>query len=60
VAYINFVDIVFPSNMGGRTPKPLIQEVIRKYPQGKSRDQIAKETGIGAGTVSGIIKEFQG
>jgi hypothetical protein len=30
-------------------------EVIRKWLRGCSRDDIAKDSGIGAGTVSGII-----
>jgi hypothetical protein len=43
--------------MGGNIPRPIKVEVIRKWLQGKSRDQIAKEVGIGAGTVSSIINE---
>lgn len=43
--------------MGGNIPRPIKVEVNRKWPQGKSRDQIAKEVGIGAGTVSSIINE---
>jgi hypothetical protein len=34
-------------------------EVIRNWLQGKTRDQIAYEVHIGAGTVSGIIKEYR-
>ena len=43
--------------MGGNIPRPIKVEVNRKWLQGKSRDQIAKEVGIGAGTVSSIINE---
>ncbi|MBV9175557.1 MAG: hypothetical protein JO297_00815 [Nitrososphaeraceae archaeon] len=43
--------------MGGNIPKPIKVNVLRKWLQGKSRDQIAKEEGIGAGTVSSIINE---
>jgi transposase len=32
------------------------QQVIKQWFQGSSRDQIAKDNGIGAGTVSAIIK----
>ena len=43
--------------MGSKIPRPVRLEVIRKWLQGQSRDQIANEVGIGAGTVSGIVKE---
>jgi hypothetical protein len=43
--------------MGGNIPRPIKIEVIKKWLQGKSRDQIAKEEGIGSGTVSNIINE---
>jgi hypothetical protein len=43
--------------MGAKIPRPIKLDVIRKWLEGKSRDQIAKEVGIGAGTVSGIINE---
>jgi len=43
--------------MGGYIPRTIKIDVIRKWLQGKSRDQIAKEVGIGAGTVSGIFNE---
>jgi len=42
---------------GGNIPRPIKLEVIKKWLQGKSRDQIAKEEGIGTGTVSSIIYE---
>ena len=41
--------------MGGRIPQPIKMEVIRKWLHGYSRDEIAKDSGIGTGTVSGII-----
>jgi hypothetical protein len=43
--------------MGAKIPSPIKAEVIRKWLQGISRDQIANEAHLGAGTVSGIIKE---
>ncbi|MPZ06031.1 MAG: hypothetical protein GEU26_06365 [Nitrososphaeraceae archaeon] len=43
--------------MGGKIPRPLWLEVIRKWLQGYSRDEIVRDTSIGAGTVSGIIKQ---
>lgn len=43
--------------MGTKTPLPIKKEVIRLWLKGNSRDQIAREIGIGAGTVSLIIKE---
>src|SRR5690349_6461602 len=45
--------------MGSKIPKPIKLDVIRKWLEGKSRNKIAKEVGIGAGTVSGIIEEFR-
>jgi CENP-B N-terminal DNA-binding domain len=45
--------------MGSKIPKPIKLEVIRKWLVGKSRNKIAKEIGIGAGTVSSIIQEFR-
>lgn len=45
--------------MGTKIPRELRLEVLRKWLQGKSRDQIANEVGIGAGTVSSIIKEYR-
>jgi len=43
--------------MGANIPSPIKVEVIRKWLAGKSRDKIAQELGIGAGTVSSILKE---
>jgi transcriptional regulator with XRE-family HTH domain len=43
--------------MGAKVPNPIKVEVIRKWLEGKSREQIVKEVGIGAGTVSSILKE---
>lgn len=43
--------------MGGKTPQPVRLDVIRGWLQGHSRDGIAKEVKIGAGTVSGILKQ---
>ena len=45
--------------MGAKVPRVLRVEVIRKWLQGETRDRIANEVGIGAGTVSGIIKEYK-
>jgi transposase len=43
--------------MGAKIPSPIKAEIIRKWLQGISRDQIANEAQIGTGTVSGIINE---
>jgi transcriptional regulator with XRE-family HTH domain len=43
--------------MGGNIPRPIKIEVIKKWLQGKSRNQIAEEEGIGTGTVSSITNE---
>lgn len=45
--------------MGGKIPQPVRLEVIRKWLQGYSRDQIAKDTKIGAATVSGIVLQYR-
>ena len=43
--------------MEPRVPKSIKQQVIKQWLQGTSRDQIAKDNGISAGTVSAIIKD---
>ena len=43
--------------MDAKIPKSIRQQVIKQWLQGTSRDQIAKDNGIGAGTVSSIIKD---
>ena len=45
--------------MGGKIPREITLQVIRKWLEGKSRDLIAHQLHIGAGTVSGVIKEFR-
>ena len=45
--------------MGGKIPREIRLQGIRKWLEGKSRDLIAYQLHIGAGTVSGIIKEFR-
>jgi len=45
--------------MGGKIPREIRLQVIRKWLEGKSRDLIAYQLHIGDGTVSGIIKEFR-
>lgn len=45
--------------MGGKIPQPVRLEVIRKWLQGYSRDRIAKDTRIGAATVSGIVQQYR-
>jgi transcriptional regulator with XRE-family HTH domain len=40
-------------------PKSIKQPVIKQWLQGMSRDQIAKDNDIGAGTVSAIIKDVK-
>ena len=54
-----FFNIISKGFMGGNILRPMKVDVLRKWLQGKSRDQIAKEEGIGAGTVSSIIKEYR-
>ncbi len=43
--------------MLSKFPKTIREQVIKQWLQGMSRDQVAKVNGIGAGTVSAIIKE---
>jgi transcriptional regulator with XRE-family HTH domain len=43
--------------MKPKVPQYIKQQVIRQWLQGISRDQIAKDNGIGTGTVSAIIKD---
>jgi hypothetical protein len=45
--------------MGAKVPREIRVEVIRKWLQGITRDMIANEVCIGAGTVSGIIGEYK-
>jgi len=45
--------------MGSKIPREIRLEVIRKWLEGKTRDLIAYELEIGAGTVSGIVKEYR-
>jgi hypothetical protein len=40
-------------------PKGLRDRVIREYLKGKSRNEIAKLTGLGAGTVTNIIQDWR-
>lgn len=43
--------------MGGKIPKNIKEKVIRQWLQGWTRERIARENDIGAGTVTAIIKE---
>jgi len=43
--------------MPASIPSTIKVQVIRKWLEGKSRDKIAEEVGIGAGTASSILKE---
>ena len=45
--------------MGSKIPREIRLQVIRKWLEGKTRDQIAGELEIGSGTVSEIIKEYR-
>jgi hypothetical protein len=45
--------------MGARIPREIRLDVMRKWLQGLSRDQIASEVRIGSGTVSAIVKEYR-
>jgi hypothetical protein len=42
--------------MGSRIPKSIQEKVIRKWLEGKTRDEIAQECKISAGSVSGIVQ----
>ena len=46
--------------MGGIVPRKIKEKVILQWIMGLSREKIARENGIGAGTVSTIIKEARG
>jgi hypothetical protein len=43
--------------MPAKIPKSIRERVIKQWLQGTSRDQIAKDNDVGAGTVSSIIKD---
>src|SRR5919199_2199444 len=43
--------------MRPKVPKSIRERVIKQWLLGMSRDQIAKDNGIGTGTVSAIIKD---
>jgi hypothetical protein len=43
--------------MGGRVPLTIRRQVIKQWLDGHSRDKIAKDSDIGAGTVTAIIKQ---
>ena len=45
--------------MGSKIPREIRLEVIRRWLEGKTRDLIAGELEIGAGTVSEIVKEYR-
>ena len=45
--------------MGSKIPREIRLEAIRKWLEGKARDQIAHELEVGAGTVSEIVKEYR-
>ena len=52
-----FYDIISKEFMGVNIPIAIKVDVIREWLRCKSRDQIAKQEGIGAGTISSIIRE---
>ena len=43
--------------MGGKIPKNIKEKVIRQWLHGLTRERIAREDDIGAGTVTAIIQE---
>ena len=45
--------------MGSKIPREIRLQAIRKWLEGKTRDQIAHELEIGSGTVSEIVKEYR-
>lgn len=46
------------TKLGGKIPRPIILQVIRKWLAGISRDKIAQELQISTGAVSSIIKDL--
>ena len=45
--------------MGLKIPREIRLQDIRKWLEGKTRDEIAGELEIGSGTVSEIVKEYR-
>jgi hypothetical protein len=45
--------------MGSKIPREIRLEAIRKWLEGETRDQIARELEIGSGTVSEIVREYR-
>jgi DNA-directed RNA polymerase specialized sigma24 family protein len=43
--------------LGGKIPKNIKEKVIRQWLHGLTRERIAREDDIGAGTVTAIIQE---
>jgi hypothetical protein len=43
--------------MGGKIPRQIKEKVVRQWLQGTRRSTIAKDNGIGEGTVTNIIKD---
>jgi transposase len=43
--------------MGGMVPRKVKEQVLDLWVQGLPRQQIAKKTGVGEGTVTGIVDE---
>ena len=43
--------------MPAKIPKSITEQVLKQWLQGMSRDQIAKDNDVGAGTVTAIIKD---
>jgi hypothetical protein len=56
---LEFCKLPGDRSMGAKTPLSIRKEIISRWLKGHSRDQIAKEVDIGAGTVSSIIKEYK-
>lgn len=52
-----FYYIIIKEGMGGNIPRAIKVNVIKEWLRGKTRDQIAIQEGIGAGTVSSIMQE---
>lgn len=46
------------TKLGGKIPRPIILQVIRKWLAGISRDKIAQELQISTGAVSSIIRDL--
>lgn len=57
IIVINEKNLECTTQMGGRVPRKIKEQVIKLWLQGLSRQEIAKRIDIGVGSVTAIIKE---